>query len=198
VGGDVFPGPMALEVFHLLRDLELPKSFIRGNCDRNVVELATEGKTTGLPDAFVPLLQWQASQLSASELGAIAAWPLTTRTDAPPFGPVLFCHATPRDDNEIFTEATPDERISAAFTNLDAQTVICGHTHRQFERTLGDVRVINAGSVGMPGNGRDAEWLLITDRIELRRTSYDLEAAAARMRRRYYPRLDEFLTAIGV
>src|SRR5690349_255650 len=88
VGGDVFPGPMALEVFHLLRDLELPKSFIRGNCDRNVVELATEGKTTGLPDAFVPLLQWQASQLSASELGAIAAWPLTTRTDAPPFGPV--------------------------------------------------------------------------------------------------------------
>jgi diadenosine tetraphosphatase ApaH/serine/threonine PP2A family protein phosphatase len=150
-----------------------------------------------LPDAFVPLFEWHASQLSASELNTIAAWPLTETIDAADVGRVLFCHATPRDDNEILTATTPDEAISPLLANVDARAVICGHTHRQFERMLGDVRLINAGSVGMPGNGRDAEWLLITDRFELRRTSYDLGAAAARMRRTDYPRLDEFLTAIG-
>jgi len=197
VGGDVFPGPMAVEAFHLLHDLELPVSFIRGNCDRNLIEIARSGTSKDLPDAFVPLFQWQAAQLNASELDVIATWPLTTQIEASGVGAVLFCHATPRDDNEIFTESTPIEQISSAFAKLDARTVICGHTHRQFERTIGDVRMINAGSVGMPGNRKDAEWLLVADRIELRRTSYDLGAAAERMRRTTYPGLEQFLAAIG-
>jgi predicted phosphodiesterase len=198
VGGDVFPGPMARDVFHSLRALELPVHFIRGNCDRNLTELANDGTSRGLPEQLVPLFQWHAGQLTPSELAAIASWPLTARLEAPGIGRVLFCHATPRDDNEIFTDSTPVEQISPAFADVDEPIVVCGHTHRPFDRMIRDIRVINAGSVGMPSRGKDAEWLLLSEHVEPRRTSYDLGAAAERMRGSDYPRLDEFLAAIGV
>jgi len=31
-----------------------------------------------------------------------------------------------------------------------ADVVVCGHTHMQLDRRVGGVRVVNAGSVGMP------------------------------------------------
>jgi len=63
---------------------------------------------------------------------------------------VLYCHATPRNDMDIFTERTPEERIAFLFKNVDADVVVCGHTHMQFERTIAGKRVINSGSVGLP------------------------------------------------
>src|SRR3954464_5968021 len=78
VGGDVFPGPMARECLALLRSLDLPAHFIRGNGDRNVIERATGVDATGLPEAFVPLMDWHAAQLDRLEVEAMEAWPLTT------------------------------------------------------------------------------------------------------------------------
>ena len=60
------------------------------------------------------------------------------------------CHATPRNDVDIFTERTPEERLAPIFAGVDADVVVCGHTHMQFERTIAGKRVINSGSVGMP------------------------------------------------
>ena len=62
----------------------------------------------------------------------------------------------------------------------------------QFDRTIGDVRVVNAGSVGMPFGTAGADWLLLGPGVELRHTSYDLAAAAARIRTTAYPMADEF------
>jgi predicted phosphodiesterase len=36
------------------------------------------------------------------------------------------------------------------FEHVRAHVVVCGHTHMQFDRWVGDARVVNAGSVGMP------------------------------------------------
>jgi putative phosphoesterase len=102
-------------------------------------------------------------------------WPLTVSV-----GGALFCHGTPRSNEEIVTRITPDEAVAEALVGIDAELVVCGHTHVQFDRTVGGVRLVNAGSVGMPYEGRrGAYWALVGPKVELRRTEYDVEAAAA-------------------
>jgi predicted phosphodiesterase len=105
---------------------------------------------------------------------------------------VLFCHGTPRDENEIFTRLTPEERLAPAFAGVDADVVVCGHTHMQFDRMVGDLRVVNAGSVGMPFGEPGAYWLLLGPDIQLRRTSYDLSGAAERITATAYPQARVF------
>jgi hypothetical protein len=62
----------------------------------------------------------------------------------------------------------------------------------QFDRTIGRTRVVNAGSVGMPFGVPGAYWLLLDSGVRLRRTRYELEAAAERIRATGYPQADEF------
>ena len=107
-------------------------------------------------------------------------------------GDVLFCHATPRNDTEIFTRLTPEERLLPVFQDVEASLVVCGHTHMQFDRRVGRLRVVNAGSVGMPFQAPGAYWLLLGPDIELRRTPYDLEDAARRIRATAYPQAEDF------
>jgi putative phosphoesterase len=103
-------------------------------------------------------------------------------------GEVEFCHATPRDDNEIFTRVTPERRLRPIFEATGAALLICGHTHMQFDRRVGEVRVVNAGSVGMPFGEPGAYWALLgPGGVELRHTTYDLEAADAHIRSTEYP-----------
>ena len=80
----------------------------------------------------------------------MASWPKTFRLEVPGLGPVFFCHATPRNENECFTRLTPEERLTPLFDPLAAAVAVCGHTHMQFDRVIGKTRVVNAGSVGMP------------------------------------------------
>jgi predicted phosphodiesterase len=109
-------------------------------------------------------------------------------------GDVLFCHATPRSDEEIFTPNTSQERLSTLFAGIQQQIVVCGHTHMQFERRVGRVHIFNAGSVGMPfADQPGAYWLLLTSEgCEFRRTTYDGEAAAQEIRTSGDPHGREF------
>ena len=91
---------------------------------------------------------------------------------------MLFCHATPRNDNEIFTRLTPEEHLLPIFARLNADIVVLGHTHMQFDRMVGTVRVVNAGSVGMSFGEPGADWLLLGPDVQLRHTRYDLAKAA--------------------
>ena len=112
-----------------------------------------------------------------------------------PAGRVLFCHATPRNENEIFTAATPEQRLVPVFGGLTVPVVVCGHTHMQFDRMVGGTRVVNAGSVGMPFGAPGADWLLLGEGdtgMQLRHTDYDLEAAAVRVRETAFPWPEDF------
>jgi hypothetical protein len=66
---------------------------------------------------------------------------------------------------------------------VDARLVVAGHTHQQHTVDVGDVRFVNAGSVGLPYEGDGAaRWLWVADGVpELRRTAYDAAAAGERM-----------------
>ena len=139
-------------------------------------------------------MRWNAQQLVPEDERLLASWPSTLRLEISGIGRVLFCHATPRNDTEVFTRFTPEDRLSPIFEGLNAALVICGHTHMQFDRTIGKVRVVNAGSVGMPFGKPGAYWLLLGPDIELRHTSYDLGQAAERIRNTSYPEAEDFAT----
>jgi predicted phosphodiesterase len=191
VGGDVVPGPMGRETLALLLDLDLPVRFLHGNGESAVLARRT-GREAAVPEQAREIVRWQAGQLGENEARVLAGWPATLRIGVPGLGEVLFCHATPRDDTEIFTRGTADERLAPAFAGVDAPLVVCGHTHMPFDRTLGGTRIVNAGSVGMPFGAPGADWLLLGPGVEPRHTGYDLAAAADRIRATSYPGADRF------
>jgi putative phosphoesterase len=191
-GGDLVPGPMPREVVLSLRNLDIPVTFIRGNGDREVLALRGGEKGGRFPESMRAAMQWNASQLDDESAVIMARWPAMTSVHSDSLGEVVFCHATPRNDTEIFLRTTREEALVPVFESVRADVVVCGHTHMQFDRTVGATRVINAGSVGMSFEGPGAYWLLVDSRIELRRTEYDVERAAERVRATSYPQATEF------
>ena len=193
VGGDILPGPMSHQVLDRLQSERVTVEFIYGNGEVAVLDQVA-GRAPKVPEAYAPSIRWNAGQLNAAQRTLIASWPMTLRLNVPAFGDVLFCHATPRDENEIFTRLTAEDRLTTIFDPVNAALVVCGHTHMQFDRMVGKTRVVNAGSVGMPFGRAGADWLLLGPDIELRHTDYDLADAAERIRRSGYPAADEFVT----
>lgn len=192
VGGDVTLGPMPRETLACLLRLDLPVQFIQGNCDREVLTVMAGTDKGAVPGHSREIMRWVAQQLQAEDEKVLASWSKTVRVQIPGLGEVLFCHATPRNDTDVFTRSTPEDRLLPLFEGLNVPMVVCGHTHMQFDRTIGKVRVVNAGSVGMPYGKPGAYWLLLGPDVQFRRTSYDLEKAAARIRDTKYPQAEDF------
>lgn len=151
-GGDLVAGPFAEDCLQRLVERGDQVRFVRGNADR------------GTP-AFASVVE---------------RWPTTVALDVAGLGRVLFCHGSPRSDEEILTRISPEARVRVALDGVEAPVVVCGHTHVQFDREVAGRRLVNAGSVGMPYENRQgAFWALLGPGVELRRTEYDVDAAAA-------------------
>lgn len=193
VGGDVLPGPMPRETIQFLLNLDIPVQFIHGNGDREVLARMRGIETSGVPEKFRSVIDWTAQQLQPEHEQLLAAWPSTLQLDIGGLGTVLFCHATPRNDTEIFSRNTPEERLTPVLAGVHANMVVCGHTHMQFERKVGATRILNAGSVGMPFGQPGADWLLLGPGVEFRHTSYNLTRAAERIRATAYPQAEDFV-----
>ncbi|HEV2805927.1 MAG TPA: metallophosphoesterase family protein [Chthoniobacterales bacterium] len=191
VGGDVVPGPMPKKTLDRLLDLDIPVQFITGNGEVAVLA-EMQGSDPGVPSRYREAIKWNAAQLTPHHRDLLQNWPGTLRMHVPRLGKVLFCHATPQNPNDIVTRLTPDDRMASIFGDAGADVFICGHTHMQFDRTIGSVRIVNAGSVGMPFGEPGACWLALEPQVRLRRTRYDLETAATRIRQTQYPEAREF------
>ena len=171
--------------------------FVRGNTDRLVADAYESWGAGRLPpgDGPEPLAPtaWAAKRLAPVHRELLARLDPTVTVDIAGFGEVLFCHATPRSDEEIVTLHTPDARIEDALADVTARLVVAGHTHVQFDRLVGGRRFVNAGSVGMPyEDAPGAYWALLHDgEVSLRRTAYDHEAAAASILASGYPEAEQ-------
>lgn len=192
VGGDVLSGPMQVDCFERLSALSAPVHYLIGNSDREVIATRRGDENKRLPPFALEMLRWSARQLAAEHEQWIAGWPKTVALQIPRLGRVLFCHATPRDDNEIFTARTDEARLLPIFDAAMADVVVCGHTHMQFDRIVGKTRVVNAGSIGMPFGPPGADWLLLGADVELRHTNYDRESAGRRIAATGFPNVPEF------
>ena len=98
-------------------------------------------------------------------------------------GPVRICHGSPRSDEECVTPETPEARVREFAQGVEEHVIVTAHVHIQFDREVGGIRSINAGSVGLPYEGRPgAYWAMLGPDVELRRTEYDVDEAVARYR----------------
>jgi predicted phosphodiesterase len=181
VGGDVVPGAFASDCLALLHAQELPLHWVRGNGEREVAEAAAGATDPASvpPDALAELTAAVSARALGSELSAwLGTLPTTVELDG-----VLYCHATPRRDDEMLTRISPAPRWADALGGVECTLVVAGHTHQQDDRLVGAVRFVNAGSVGLPYEGDPAaRWAWIADGSpELRRTEYDGAAAGRRM-----------------
>jgi predicted phosphodiesterase len=191
IGGDILPGPMPRETLARLMALDIPVRFIHGNGERIVATYLPGGDISEVPQAHREVIDWTARQLTADQRHAIGGWPSTYDLDITALGRTLFCHATPRNDREIFTRVTAENRLAVVFGDVNASVVVCAHTHMQFNRRVGQRRVINTGSVGMPFQSPSgAYWLLLGPDVQLRRTDYDFATAAEAIRATGYPQLE--------
>src|SRR5205814_10143057 len=103
--------------------------------------------------------------------------------DVEGIGPVRFCHGSPRSDEECVTPETPVERVREFSAGIDERVVVTAHIHIQFDREVAGIRSVNAGSVGLPYEGRPgAYWAVLGPDVDLRRTEYDVAAAVERYR----------------
>jgi predicted phosphodiesterase len=193
IGGDVLPGPMAHDTLRCLLDLDIPVQFIYGNGEVAVLQQMAGTTPARVPEPYRPAIRWTAEEVQ-DHRDVLAAWPMTLRVDVRGLGSVLFCHATPRNEDECFTRLTPEDRLLPVFDGLGASVVVCGHTHMQFDRMVGSTRVVNAGSIGMPFGEPGADWLLLGPDVQLRHTNYDLAKAAERIRATAFPWPEDFAT----
>lgn len=192
IGGDVLPGPLPRETLDAIRAMPWPVLGIHGNGESAVRAVLAGGPPPAIPEAALEAVTWCAHALRPADRAVIEHWPSTVRLRHPTLGQLLFCHATPRNDTEIFTAATPEKVLRPIFDAAGADVVVCGHTHIPFDRRVGRTRVVNAGSVGMPFGPPGASWLLLGESIEFRHTDYDLQAAASRIRAGDYPQREQF------
>lgn len=192
VGGDVVPGPMPLETLERLLKFDLPVQFIKGNGEIGVLAETTGVGAVGYHQQVREMMRWSGEQIFPKYEQFVAGWAKTLRIEIGGLGAALFCHATPRNDSEIFTRLTPEESLLPIFEGLGVSLVVCGHTHMQFDRMIGKIRVVNAGSVGKPYGKSGADWLLLDGGVHLRHTTYDLAKAAERIRKTNYPQAQEF------
>jgi predicted phosphodiesterase len=176
--GDIAAGPQPVQVLDRLLGLGERVVWVRGNADRELVELA-RGQLTDAPDA---VSDWAAKQLTTDHVAWLAGLPHPVTLDVDGFGAVVFCHATPRDDAEVVVVDSRLERWAEVLADVPDQvrTVVCGHTHMPFTRLANTRQIINPGSVGMPYGRQGAHWAVLGGgAIEMRRTSYDPVAACA-------------------
>jgi predicted phosphodiesterase len=189
VTGDIAAGPQPVAVLDRLTSLTQRVILVRGNADRELVQLARGGGTE-IPDPIAP---WAAAQLRPDQVELLAGLPHPVTLAVSGFADVLFCHGSPRDDEEV---VLVDTRLSRWAEALDGApgTVVCGHTHMPFVRLVDRRMVINPGSIGMPYGRPGAHWALLRDgAVQLRVSSFDVEAARAAIRAGSdYPDVDEW------
>jgi predicted phosphodiesterase len=171
-GGDLAWGPMPVETVDRIRSLDALA--LRGNADRDLGD------------------EWIERRLGPERLEWLTTLPEQVELDVEGLGRVLFCHGSPRSDEEMLLRTASEERLTEILAGVEADVVVCGHTHMQFDRVVGDKRVVNAGSVGLPYGATGAHWVEVGPDVTRRRVSYD----PAPLRASEWSRADEIISVI--
>jgi putative phosphoesterase len=189
----------------LARLQELPEAlFLQGNTDRYLVTgqrpveqpVRSPEEWAAMPARLAERdanFRWTVERLSYDDYQFLRDLPTRLDLDVPGYGRVVTVHANPQDDETSLAPGTPEDEMRDYFSDLDARLVLYGHTHRPVDRMVGDLRVVNDGSVGLPldGDPRPAYALLDFEgdecAVTIRRVSYDREAVIAELERVDHP-----------
>lgn len=199
VGDLVAHGPHPAGVLHRLMDLPNAR-FVRGNTDRYVLtgelpEMIDPDRDVELAMASARSFAWTRGAIGARGYEWLAARPIEERVTLPDHTAVLLVHASPGRDSGsgIQPTMTEQELRDAGVTDAGARLIFVGHTHVPTDHTIDGIRVVNLGSISVPGTAdRRAMWALLTAdtngfTIDRRFTEYDIEAVTAALDEQYHP-----------
>jgi len=187
-GGDLTWGPLPERTLELVHELSVPTRFVAGNAERVLLEPSEEP---------TPRETWMRAKHPCEALDFLAGFERTVSIDIEGLGSTFFCHGSPRSDEELVAPRTPEKRMRALAEGLRERVLVSAHTHVQFDRRTAGLRSVNAGSVGMPYEARPgAYWALLGPDVELRRTEYALDAAAAAYRATDDPLAEEMVEVL--
>jgi putative phosphoesterase len=198
VPGDMFAyGPAPRQTLEKL--YELPNArFLLGNTDRYLLEgsyppiFSGDGWRHKLMLSF----EWTAERLGPEGLRFLEALPLyqVIRDGA---HELLAVHGSPRSDEEGLSLKTTHAALHGVSLGPQVVVLASGHTHVPMNRIINSLRVVNAGSVGIPFDGVPrACYALVSNlstaspHIELRRVAYDIEAVVAQYYDCHHPAAD--------
>lgn len=196
IGGDIVSGPMPKKTMEALFQINDRIVWIGGNGDDDVLNIISNKPfNKNLSEHGRIVSDWVANQLGTEYEKFLKDLPIKYNLYMPEYGQICFCHATPKSKEEIFTPATDEINIMKLFENLEYNTIICGHTHIQFDLIINSIRILNAGSVGMPfGGHQGADWILMTpERIIFKNTQYDYLKAKEILMKTEYPNIESFV-----
>jgi predicted phosphodiesterase len=184
VNGDIATGPLPADTLDLLASRGEQVVWVHGNAERELVAAfdGTPNADQGFDGYPARATAYAASTLQRRHRDLIDGLPLSVTLDVDGLGPVRFCHATLRNDTDIVLVDSPIESYAEGFADAGEDVFVLGHTHMPFDRLADRRRFVNPGSVGMPYGGTGAYWALLGPEVTLRRTGYDLAAAADRLR----------------
>jgi predicted phosphodiesterase len=181
-GGDLTWGPLPEETFALASSLDA--RFVRGNADRAVLENVSSTERE----------RWMQAHHSPELREFLAGFEEYVVLNVDGLGPVRFCHGSPRSDEECVTPETPEARVREFSAGVAERVIVTAHVHIQFDREVAAIRSVNAGSVGLPYEGRPgAYWALLGPDIELRRTEYDVDETVALYRASGQPNVEQIV-----
>lgn len=154
VAGDiVFPGPEPLETWRRLT--AAGAVMVQGVSDK---ALATLDPSSIRPRseherAMLERMKQVRSELGDLVLERIRRLPTTQRVPLEDGGELVLVHGSPLHPDEPLTFDMSDEEIDAQLGDDCGDVVVCGMSHTPFQRVIGDVQVINVGSIGEAPDG---------------------------------------------
>jgi putative phosphoesterase len=178
--GDLVWGPLPRETLAVVRSLDVPTRFVRGNADRMVGDPAYERGA------------WVAEQLGTEATALVNGFDPHVVVDVDGIGAVRFVHGSPRSDEECVTPRTPPARVREFMAGVPERVVVTAHVHVSYDREVDEIRLVGPGSVGRPYEGeRGARWALLGPDVELRSSDYDHDRAADLFRASGIPAVEE-------
>jgi putative phosphoesterase len=190
-GGDLaVVGCSPAEVVDRIRELGWPG--IVGNTDEllwrpeeHAVQLERapqlERLLSMLFDTYAPATR---EILGEERLAWLQAMPVEHREDD-----LALVHASPGDLWRAPAPDADDETLADTYGPLDARIAVYGHIHRPYVRAVGELTVVNSGSVGNPFDGDPRAGYVVIDGDEatVLRLEYDVEREVHTVMRSRYP-----------
>jgi putative phosphoesterase len=178
-GGDMaMLGPEPAACVDRLRSYGDRLVAIRGNTDRAVAS-----------DELDESVEWTRAALGAERTAWLGSSPATVVLEE---HDMLVVHATPGSDEDVIAPDAPEDEVAAELAGVVQPTVLYGHIHVQYRRSVGAIELVNPGSVGLPFDGDPrAAWAMVeAGAVAFRRTEYDVRATIAAINAKALPRGD--------
>jgi predicted phosphodiesterase len=182
IAGDVINfGPFSNQTAKIVIENNWP--VIRGNNEYFLLDSNTPRAPAEWSDPilFAPTI-WTVQQFNLNLKNVISTWPDTINLRFNDTPPIQIFHGTPDSPWESIFWTMTDEEIENLLSSVEANYVICGHTHLPMDRKSGRWQIFNPGSVGVPLDGiLSASYMILEGdkqgwRPTFRRIPFDYDA----------------------